>query len=885
MTALPGRRAALALLAAVAPAAAAADDAPFGMRLRKPPAEPAKASAPAVVAAAPENEAAVVRLKDDTLRTFYLAAPAKAEVWSVGSKDSGATWGDARKEFALPGGAAGHYGVQVLRAADGELHAAFHVFRGTKGQPGVDRNLDVWHARTDTGTWQPAAKVFEGYVGALRGFVQLKSGRLVLAFARAVPERWKPPPAGQPDRGWHNVVAFTSDDRGATWAKSPDELTVVLPGPNTTRYGAIEPHLVELKDGRVWMLIRDRGGLLYESFSADGSRWSEPAKTRFVSSDSPAAAARLADGRLVLVWSACQRWDDPRSYAMGGREVLHAAVSADDGKTWRGFREVLTDPVPGPARGDRGSAYPTAVQAADGKVVVVSGQGEGRRAVVRFDPGWLAETAAADDFAAGLEQWTLYGARGTELAADPDRPKAKALSVTAPDAAPTAAVWNFPAGAAGTLTVRVRPRAGWKGGVLALTDHFGVSADAKAEDHAVFAVPLPAALEAGTWHDVTVSWKADGPAAVTVGGKAVGPAARKRAAPNGVNYLRVRSAAGPDPAGFLVGAVKVDVSPPGATEPARPWDPVKRPGAGPGGCVLDLGPEKAFDAAWVGCPSVLADGDGLRMWYSSHFDAKHGPGGIGLAAGRDGLAWERANGGKPVLGVGPDGAFDDGQVMGPCVLRGRDGTYRMWYTAMPAGARHASGIGFYRVGLATSRDGLAWERANGGKPVLDLGGAGAPDEVQAATPCVLADGDGYRMWYAAWSPRHGHTVCTARSRDGVAWEKDAGGPVEGLEADAFGPEVVRAGDGYLMVYMAMRAGRGLYAATSRDGRRWAPVGRGPLLEPGGRDAFDADRLGHAALLLDGGRVRVWYTGYRRDAAGLRLRVGAADLLPKKEPAP
>ena len=55
--------------------------------------------------------------------------------------------------------------------------------------------------------------------------------------------------------------------------------------------------LTILPDGRIWMLIRTQTGYLYELFSDDGSRWTVPQPTPFVSSSSPAAVLTLADGR------------------------------------------------------------------------------------------------------------------------------------------------------------------------------------------------------------------------------------------------------------------------------------------------------------------------------------------------------------------------------------------------------------------------------------------------------------------------------------------------------------------------------------------------------------------------------------------------------------
>ncbi len=542
----------------------------FGMRLRKPPDRMKTVSAPAVLRESPENEAKVVRLPDGSLTIYYIARPSGNALRSLSSMDGGLTWNRDRLEFELPGAA--YYAVQVILDSDAELHALFHIWRGSGKQPGVDRNLDVWHCRTagKRSEWGKPQRLFEGYVGSLRGGIQLRNGRLVVPFARAVPERLKAPPEGQTDYGLHNVIVYCSDDKGQTWKRAPAELKVALNGPNATRYGAIEPNVIELKDGRVWMLIRDRCGRLYESYSQDGVEWSEPKQTRFISSDSPAETLRLSDGRIVLFWCGTQRWDNPRSYAMGGREVLHAAISADEGGTWQGGREVLHEPVPTVTRGDRGCAYPSAVQNNEGKVVLVSGQGAGRKALVLFDPGWLTQTSAADDFAHGLEQWALYGARGAGLSAHPDAKDAKVLSVRKVDAkAPAGAVWNFPAGVSGRLTTRIQLRPGCKGAALSLTDHFSVVDDSRADEHAVFSlridahgkIGLDAALEPGRWHDLTVAWKAgEAEAAVSLDGRRAGTLKSQRRIEMGINYLRLRSAADPtDEAGFLIESVRVNI--------------------------------------------------------------------------------------------------------------------------------------------------------------------------------------------------------------------------------------------------------------------------------------------------------------------------------------
>jgi hypothetical protein len=217
--------------------------------------------------------------------------------------------------------------------------------------------------------------------------------------------------------------------------------------------------------------------------------------------------------------------------------------------------------------------------------------------------------------------------------------------------------------------------------------------------------------------------------------------------------------------------------------------------------------------------------------------------------------------------MGPEAHFD-GQ------------TWRLWYTGMPV-ARSASGIGYYEIGLATSADGIRFHRANDGAAVLTRGSLHAADEVQSATPSILRDGEQFRMWYAAWSPLHGHTICTATSPDGIVWNRGNGGrPVSGLHpAEAYGHAVCKAADGYLLLYMALRAKPGLYAATSKDGVRWVMLNEGPVFGPGDRERFDSRLVGHPFLLpARDGRLLMWYTGYADHPVGpnrWRLRIGMA----------
>ncbi len=261
---------------------------------------------------------------------------------------------------------------------------------------------------------------------------------------------------------------------------------------------------------------------------------------------------RLRDGKVLLLTNACQNWTNPRSYAMGGREVLHAAISADEGKTWRGFREVLHEPV-AETRGDRGTGYASAVQNTAGQIVVVSGQGEGKRAILAFAPRWLEETAVAADPAGGAVQWTAYGGQGIERTTG-DRSGAKAgWRIVGRKDAPSGASWNFPSAVAGELALVVAATADVAGITLALNDHFTRVDDLKATEHAVFSVPLaPGTAE----RRVRVRWSGAagvaGEIVVEVDGRETARTAARRPAQFGVNTLRVDFRAGAAESGLVV---------------------------------------------------------------------------------------------------------------------------------------------------------------------------------------------------------------------------------------------------------------------------------------------------------------------------------------------
>ena len=114
--------------------------------------------------------------------------------------------------------------------------------------------------------------------------------------------------------------------------------------------------------------------------------------------------------------------------------------------------------------------------------------------------------------------------------------------------------------------------------------------------------------------------------------------------------------------------------------------------------VIDRSPDDPF---LIGYPWALKSGDDFHVWYGTHLfwgatglEMEHG---VRRAVSRDRRSWLRDR----RLAVPPRGCGEFA-VSRPCVLRDPDG-WRMWYCRR---------YNEYRLGFATSSDGLAWSRAD-----------------------------------------------------------------------------------------------------------------------------------------------------------------------------
>ena len=184
--------------------------------------------------------------------------------------------------------------------------------------------------------------------------------------------------------------------------------------------------------------------------------------------------------------------------------------------------------------------------------------------------------------------------------------------------------------------------------------------------------------------------------------------------------------------------------------------------------------------------------------------------------------------------VDPDemaGVFDSMYAIGAC-LRVEGSTWKVWYTGWN-GQTETTGPGTcrkvnFRIGYATSPDGIRWTKVVGtsdGGAVLGLGNPGDLDAKGVAHPYVLKIGGTYHLWYEGY--------------DGTTWR--------------------------------------LFRATSADGQAWNK--QGIVLSPGDGGSRDQLGLRNPLVLSRKGKYELWYQGQSASAPNFHvMRATSSDAL-------
>ncbi len=212
---------------------------------------------------------------------------------------------------------------------------------------------------------------------------------------------------------------------------------------------------------------------------------------------------------------------------------------------------------------------------------------------------------------------------------------------------------------------------------------------------------------------------------------------------------------------------------------------------------------------------------------------------------------------NPILNEGPTSSWDDNGVAKASVLFNGD-RYRMWYEGR-------SSDNSWQIGLATSKDGISWTK-HSGNPVLKKGPSSTWDESRTGGPCVLFDGNTYKMWYQGMDKMKSFKIGYATSMDGINWKKYSKNPILDLgvsgswdEGYVSNPKVYFDGITYKMWFNGRSLTTQNYKigyATSYDGINWTKYSKNPVIVGSSGFSLGVKRL---SVLPKGNSYLGWYS--------------------------
>jgi predicted GH43/DUF377 family glycosyl hydrolase len=309
----------------------------------------------------------------------------------------------------------------------------------------------------------------------------------------------------------------------------------------------------------------------------------------------------------------------------------------------------------------------------------------------------------------------------------------------------------------------------------------------------------------------------------------------------------------------------------------------------PGNPILVHG-GKGWKDSQINDPLIVPDiknPNKLLMFFTGMAEpVAHGKFSIGLATAdkSNPFQWTEHTS-NPVFGPSPKGHWDDWWIWATsCQIINNE--YYLFYIGLDHTQKKS-----YKIGLATSPDGLNWTRANNGKPILKP----TKDEIHVAYPSLIHEDDTWYMFYQ-WRDRKGPAgIRVATHKDGTNWNKwkklklnilSRGKPGSFDDKYIEGQQILKIGTDYILLYHAFNDRHwteGLAYSSSITGPYYKSP-KNPIFIQGNKDEWDGMHVSTSYIYEINNKLYLFYQGtnYSDFYSFANWDMGMAEFVEKKE---
>ena len=267
-----------------------------------------------------------VEMPNGSVWMFYTQGDHTYHAWNGDGKikyrvsnDGGVTWSSSHLFYDTPN----RLDIAPLPYREG--NTVYFYWTQAAGPLGTECNLWMRKTINSGTTWTDKVKIW-GDGGAnekINNVVNLIKHGSTYIFG--ISYRY----SVSPDE--YRCYCIRATDIEGTWTKGADVSVQVS-------RGAMEPSIVELSNGDIYMSMRTKSGYCYKAVSSDDTAtWDTIAKTSIASPEAKATVLRLSNGHLLMVWN------NVSSTTQSPRYPLTVGISTDDFATFDVVKNIKNE--------------------------------------------------------------------------------------------------------------------------------------------------------------------------------------------------------------------------------------------------------------------------------------------------------------------------------------------------------------------------------------------------------------------------------------------------------------------------------------------------------------------------------------------------------------